>query len=224
MINRKAEDFAEDFVDTLLEEIQGLLDTTISHQHFDSEQAKKSVDQLDISEPTELTATEAEHSGELMRVNHCGEVCAQALYRGQALTTTDNITRKQLLDAAEEEKQHLLWCEQRLQEVGSKPSILNPVFYAGSLLLGSVVGLTGQHRGLGFVAETEAQVERHLETHLDKLPKADARSRAIVSQMIQDEQHHGQQATNAGGKPMPKPISQLMHWTGQLMVKITEKI
>jgi len=156
-------------------------------------------------------------SAALMRVNHAGEVAAQGLYHGQALVARDPATRSLLETAAREETDHLAWCEQRLRELADHPSYLAPLWYAGSFAIGVAAGLASDRVSLGFVAETERQVERHLDTHLEQLPAADLRSRAIVEQMREDEVAHGQQAREAGGADLPRPLQDLMQATARVM-------
>lgn len=157
------------------------------------------------------------HAAGLMRVNHAGEIAAQALYHGQALTARNPKVRSQLLQAASEEQQHLRWCEQRLRELDAQPSRLKPLWYAGSFAIGAAAGLAGDRWSLGFVAETEKQVGEHLQDHLRKLPSADRRSREIVQKMHQDETRHGREAQAAGGRTLPAPIRGLMRGLAGLM-------
>jgi 3-demethoxyubiquinol 3-hydroxylase len=164
-----------------------------------------------------LTADDRRESAALMRVNHAGEVAAQALYHAQALFARDPQIREFMLHAAREETDHLAWCEARLKELGARPSVLNPLWYAGSFGIGAVAALLGDKASLGFVAETERQVEGHLKSHLDRLPDADARSRAIVEAMCHDEVGHGRQAESAGAAALPGPIRELMRRTASVM-------
>ena len=164
-----------------------------------------------------LAADAQRHAAGLMRINHAGEIAAQALYQGQALTARDPKVREHLLTAAREEQEHLRWCEERLAELGSRPSLLQPLWYAGSFAIGAAAGLAGDKWSLGFVAETEKQVSEHLEDHLKRLPQDDSKSRAIVQQMHKDESRHGREAENAGGRPLPAPIRQLMRRVAQVM-------
>ena len=154
-----------------------------------------------------------------MRVNHAGEIAAQALYRGQALTARDPAVIAALQNAASEEGDHLAWCEQRLRELGGAPSLLNPLWYAGSLAIGAVAGAFGDPTSLGFISETERQVESHLEDHLARLPIADRRSRAILSQMKHDEIRHGQTADAMGGAALPWTVRLVMRLTSRVMTK-----
>lgn len=168
-----------------------------------------------------LDNKQRKHAAGLMRVNHAGEVAAQALYRGQAAVAQNPNTKSHLLEAAEEEQDHLAWCAQRLRELDAAPSKLGPAWYAGSYAIGALAGLAGDRYSLGFVAETERQVEQHLRGHLDDpehgLPAADARSRAIAAQMQADEAEHGQAATAAGGQPLPAPVRSLMRGVAKVM-------
>jgi ubiquinone biosynthesis monooxygenase Coq7 len=157
------------------------------------------------------------HAASLMRVNHAGEIAAQGLYHGQALVARNPATRALLEQAAREETDHLAWCEQRLRELDDRPSLLDPLWYAGSFAIGALAGLTGDRYSLGFVAETERQVERHLDHHLEQLPAEDQRSRSILEQMRADEQAHGQLAVDSGGAQLPRPVQQLMQATARLM-------
>jgi ubiquinone biosynthesis monooxygenase Coq7 len=152
-----------------------------------------------------------------MRVNHAGEIAAQALYHGQALVARSDATRSLLLNAAKEESDHLAWCETRLQELGSQPSLLNPLWYCGSFAIGVLAAVTSDRTSLGFVVETERQVEGHLEEHLARLPSGDTRSRAILNQMRTDEIGHGATAKAAGGAELPAPISALMRRVARVM-------
>lgn len=165
----------------------------------------------------QLTAIEQRASAALMRVNHVGEVCAQALYTAQALATRDPVLRKRFNAAAREETDHLAWTRDRLDELGGRPSLLNPLWYAGAFGLGLVAGRFGDRLSLGFVVETEQQVEAHLDSHLNRLPVGDAASRAIVQQMKADEGAHASGALNAGGAPLPPPVQALMRAAARVM-------
>jgi ubiquinone biosynthesis monooxygenase Coq7 len=175
------------------------------------------------TEPT-LSAEERALGAALMRVNHAGEVAAQALYRGQALTTRDRALRKTLLDAAREEHDHLAWCEQRVHDLGSRTSLFGPLWYAGSFALGAAAGLLGKATGLGFVVETERQVEEHLSGHLDRLPARDLPSRAIVQQMRTDEVAHGTLARDLGGADLPEPLRAGMRLVGRIMTTVAHRL
>ncbi len=159
------------------------------------------------------------HVAGLMRVNHAGEIAAQGLYQGQAATARLTTVRASMEKAAEEENDHLAWCQERLAELGSRPSILNPIWYAGAFAIGATAGLIGDRWSLGFVAETERQVVRHLEDHLARLPRGDARSKAILEQMKIDEQRHGATAEQAGGAQLPAPVRQLMGVVSRIMTR-----
>lgn len=171
-----------------------------------------------------MSPTEKKHAAGLMRINHTGEVCAQALYAGQASTANLAQVREAMELAAAEEVDHLAWCEQRLQELDSRPSVFNPLWYALSFGMGAAAGLAGDKWSLGFVAETEKQVCDHLEGHLEKLPEGDQRSKAVLEQMIVDERHHGETATEAGGAPLPSPVTQAMLAMSKVMKKTTYQI
>jgi len=170
-----------------------------------------------IPAPTPPDEGRRRHVAGLMRVNHAGEIAAQGLYRGQALTARNPATRDALRHAAAEEGDHLAWCRDRLDELGSRPSLLNPLWYAGSVAIGALAGLCGDRASLGFMAETERQVEGHLERHLTRLPEDDLRSRAIIEQMQSDEAGHGRAAIAAGGAPLPEPVPQLMRMSARVM-------
>jgi len=168
---------------------------------------------------TELTQAEKELAGRLMRINHAGEVAAQGLYEGQALTARLPDVRDKMERAAMEENDHLAWCESRINELGSHKSLLNPLWYGGSLAIGAIAGLAGDKWSLGFVTETERQVVRHLDSHLAQLSDKDQKSRAILEQMKEDEGHHATTALHAGGAELPTPIKKLMALTSKVMTK-----
>ncbi len=172
----------------------------------------------------ELDNAARRHAAGLMRINHTGEVCAQALYSGQAAVARHPDTRAQLLDAAAEETDHLAWCGERLTALNSRPSLLNPLWYAGSFALGAAAALASDRVSLGFVVETERQVEAHLGEHLDKLPAADAASRAVVAQMKEDEARHGKLAQAAGGVNLPAPMPGLMRLASGVMKAVAYRI
>ena len=165
----------------------------------------------------DLTPDERKHAAGLMRVNHTGEVCAQALYQAQALVARDPQVRESFAAAAREEEDHLAWTQQRLAELGDRTSLANPFWYAGSFAIGLAAGLAGDRRNLGFVVETERQVEEHLSSHIDRLPAGDARSRAIVAAMRDDEVRHGTAASAAGAQQLPFPVRAVMRLTAKLM-------
>ena len=170
-------------------------------------------------EETQLAVSEARHVAGLMRVNHSGEVCAQALYHGQALTAKLPNVRREMEHAAIEEQDHLAWCEDRLKELDSHTSLLNPVWYGLSFGMGALAGIAGDKYSLGFVAETERQVSLHLEDHIRQLPEQDERSRKILVQMNEDELHHRDTALNAGGVDLPVPVRIAMTGISKLMTK-----
>ena len=172
----------------------------------------------------ELDDAERRHAAGLMRINHVGEVCAQGLYFGQAAVARDPETREHLLEAAQEETDHLAWCGDRLQELDSRPSVFNPLWYAGSYSLGVLAGLRGDGWNLGFVVETEHQVEAHLEEHLRTLPEADLRSRAILQVMKDDEARHADHAEQAGAKVLPQPVPTLMKAASTLMKAVAYRL
>jgi ubiquinone biosynthesis monooxygenase Coq7 len=172
----------------------------------------------------EMTAPARTHAAGLMRINHTGEVCAQALYVGQAAVARDEATRTQLLAAAQEETDHLAWCAERLRELDSRPSLLNPLWYAGSYAIGVAAGLRGDGWNLGFVVETERQVEAHLEEHLRTLPAEDLRSRAILATMKDDEARHAEHAQAAGARALPQPIPRLMALASAVMKAVAYRL
>ncbi len=167
----------------------------------------------------QLSSIEKAQSARLMRVNHSGEVCAQALYRSQALTARSDTLKKRMIQAAREENDHLQWCEHRIKALGGRKSLLNPIWYAGSFAFGTVAGLIGDRWNLGFLAETERQVEMHLEGHLQRLPASDSRSQAVVRQMKEDEANHATAALRAGATELPGPVKGLMRIVSQVMTK-----
>jgi len=183
---------------------------------FGPAQSVRPVPGADMPEP-ELNAAERAVSGALMRINHVGEVCAQALYQGQALTARNPQARAQLAKAADEEVEHLAWTEQRLAELGARKSLLNPLWYAGSYVIGAAAGLAGDRWNLGFLAETERQVVAHLEGHLKRLSHVDAKSRAIVSAMKRDEARHATTALHLGGTELPLPCRLGMRAASRVM-------
>ena len=171
-----------------------------------------------------LDDTERHHAAGLMRINHTGEVCAQALYLGQAALARNADNREHLLHAAAEETDHLAWCTQRLQQLDSHPSLLNPLWYLGSYAIGAAAALAGDPVSLGFVVETERQVEAHLAEHLEKLPAQDERSRAVLTQMQADEIRHAQAAQQRGGIELPFPLPQLMHFSSTVMKTVAYRV
>jgi ubiquinone biosynthesis monooxygenase Coq7 len=194
----------------------GEIDKIIKHLTL-SPQASRPAPEAPAADP--LEESERVESVRLMRVNHAGEVAAQALYRGQALTARDPKVKSAMDQAAAEEIDHLAWCEQRLKELKGRPSLLNPIWYLGSLALGAFAGSLGDRASLGFIAETEKQVESHLRGHLQRLSPKDLRSKAILEQMTHDEMQHGAKAASMGGKPLPFPITWAMRATSELMTR-----
>lgn len=173
-----------------------------------------------LTEP-ELNEKERRKAARLMRVNHCGEICAQALYQGQAITARNPTLRQTMERAATEENDHLAWCEERLVQLGSRVSYLNPLFYVGSLGIGILAGAAGDRWSLGFLAQTEEQVVRHLSKHLHRFPRRDEPSLAIVEQMKLDEGGHAAAATEAGAAEIPGPVRQLMRLSSRIMTETT---
>ncbi|HAZ78361.1 MAG TPA: demethoxyubiquinone hydroxylase family protein [Porticoccaceae bacterium] len=171
-----------------------------------------------------LNEAERSHALGLMRVNHTGEVCAQALYQGQALTAKLPDVREQMKEAATEEIDHLSWCEDRIKDLGGRTSVFNPIFYAMSFGIGAGAGIVSDKLSLGFVAATEDQVCAHLKTHLDQLPETDHKSRAVVKEMLADEERHAQAALDAGGYKFPTPVKQAMTLISSVMTKGSYKI
>ncbi len=206
-------------IDRVIDNLDGCL-RTLTHgtQPLTRPSPAESVDH------TELSSEEKSTSAGLMRVNHTGEVCAQALYQGQALTAKLEGTRASMEQAAQEEVDHLAWCENRLQELNSRPSVLNPLWYSLSFGIGAGTGLIGDKLSLGFVAATEEQVCQHLKEHLQRLPEKDQRSRAIVNTMIEDEQRHGEHALDAGGMHFPSGVKKAMRLTSRLMTELSYRL
>ncbi|EDY85499.1 ubiquinone biosynthesis protein COQ7 [gamma proteobacterium HTCC5015] len=169
------------------------------------------------AEATELSDEERTLAAGLMRVNHSGEIAAQALYKGQSLLARNKALWEHLQEAADEEVDHLAWCEDRLRELGSQPSRLAPFWYAGSYTMGALAGLAGDKWSLGFIEETEKQVTAHLESHLERLPEKDLRSRQIIEQMREDEMEHAESAHKAGAAPLPEPIKRAMTGIAKVM-------
>ncbi len=172
----------------------------------------------------ELNDQDRRHAAGLMRVNHCGEICAQALYEGQALTAREPEVREALAEAAQVEQDHLAWCRQRLEELDSQPSNLDPIFYVASYTLGAATGLLGDRVSLGFIAATEHEVRRHLDHHLERLPEGDHRSRAILTKMRDDETRHGENAIRSGGVTFPAAIRSAMSLASKLMTTVTYRV
>lgn len=198
-------------LDRLIIEFQHALGTSLGQAHAERPNPAGEVPDLALAEP------DRRHAAGLMRINHTGEVCAQALYLGQAAVARDDSTRRHLQHAAQEETDHLAWCGDRLAELDSRPSLFNPLWYAGSYAIGVAAGLRGDGWNLGFVVETERQVEAHLEEHLQTLPPGDERSRAILRTMKADEARHADNAEQAGARALPQPIPTLMALSSRLM-------
>jgi 3-demethoxyubiquinol 3-hydroxylase len=201
-------------MDRLLGAADSALRTLFARPH--ASRATPAPDTVD-SPPVPLTEPQRRHAGSLMRVNHVGEVCAQALYTAQALATGDPQLRLHFEQAAREETDHLAWTLERLDALGSRPSLLNPLWYAGAFGLGLLAGRFGDRVSLGFVVETERQVEAHLDSHLEHLPAGDHASRAIVAQMKLDESQHAAAALHAGGVPLPQPVKGMMRAAAKVM-------
>lgn len=172
----------------------------------------------------ELSDHDRRHAAALMRVNHVGEVCAQALYQGQALTAKDAHARRALERAAREEEDHLAWSEQRVSELGGRTSLLNPLWYAGAFAIGTVAGALGDRWNLGFLAETERQVEEHLSGHLERLPSQDARTRTLVEAMRADEARHRDTALRLGAAELPRPIKLVMRLASAFMTRVAYRV
>ena len=177
----------------------------------------------DLAE-AELSDSQKAHAAGLMRVNHAGEVAAQGLYQGHAAVARDASVEEQMQRAAEEEFDHLAWCEQRLTELGAEPSRLSPLWYLGAFAIGAASGVLGDKWSLGFIAETEKQVCDHLDSHLDRLPDEDAKSRAIVKQMRDEEEEHGDNARAAGAAELPEPVRRLMQLTARVMTSTAYRL
>ncbi|MES2384355.1 MAG: 2-polyprenyl-3-methyl-6-methoxy-1,4-benzoquinone monooxygenase [Pseudomonadota bacterium] len=198
-------------MDTLLNAADSALRTLFAKPH-----ASRSCPTVS-GQTTELSGADKALAGALMRVNHVGEVCAQALYASQALSTQSPVLRQHFIEASKEEGDHLAWTRDRLDELGARPSLLNPLWYAGAFGLGLLAGRLGDRVSLGFVMETERQVESHLASHLERLPQGDHASRAIVAQMKDDEARHAQEAQGAGGFDLPAPVKALMRASAKVM-------
>jgi 3-demethoxyubiquinol 3-hydroxylase len=179
---------------------------------------------VDDASATPMTDAERDEAAALMRVNHVGEVCAQALYEAQALGTPDPTLRETFQKAAREEADHLAWTQRRIEELGGRTSLLNPLWYGGAFAIGLVAARLGDRMSLGFMAETERQVEQHLQGHLDRLPAGDSASRAIVAQMQEDEVRHGQTALQLGGAELPLPFRMAMRFAARVMTTTAHRI
>ncbi len=206
---------ADTFLTQVDRAIRTLAPGKISHQRPSPAQALNEA---------ELSDSERKHAAGLMRVNHAGEVCAQALYQGQAMTAKLPQVRQEMEQAAEEEVDHLAWCQERIESLGSHTSVLNPLWYGISFGIGATAGLISDRMSLGFVAATEDQVCKHLQDHLNELPEQDARSRAVVEVMLEDEAKHAHSALEAGGYRFPGPIKGLMSLVSKSMTKTSYRI
>lgn len=207
-------------IDTLIKNVDTAVQTLLVPNHRASE---RPFPDSEISEKP-MSVKQKKHVAGLMRVNHSGEVCAQGLYQGQALTAKLPDVREKMNQAALEEVEHLAWCEKRLSDLGYKPSVLNPLWYTASLTIGALAGAIGDKWSLGFVVETERQVTKHLESHLSKLPEQDAKSSAILEQMKEDEMLHADMALEAGGAELPLPVKHLMTLVSKLVTKTSYRI
>jgi 3-demethoxyubiquinol 3-hydroxylase len=202
-----------DLLDRIIGEIDCAIKVLVSPARSVREAPAALGAELELDESERLAASR------LMRVNHAGEVAAQALYQGQALTARDSTVSEAMRQAAAEEMDHLAWCERRLQELNGRTSLLNPLWYAASWAIGALAGALGDRTSLGFIRETERQVESHLRAHLERLPAADKRSRAILEQMTHDEMKHGAQAASLGGNELPFPLRAAMRLTSRVMTR-----
>lgn len=206
-------------IDRFLSGVSDALQTiTVPATRASRDNPAEGIDESDLDERAKT------HAAGLMRVNHAGEMAAQGLYQGHAAVARDDSIGEQMRHAAEEEFDHLAWCEQRLTELDSGPSKLNPIWYAGSFAIGAASGLLGDKWSLGFIAETERQVCEHLSGHLQRLPEDDDRSRAIVKQMRDEEQEHGENADKAGAADLPRPVKDLMRLTSKAMTKTSYRL
>lgn len=201
------------FIDDLISNIDNGVRTLFGGNHASR------ANPADSQQEGELSDTDKQLAGRLMRINHAGEVAAQGLYQGQALTAKLPKVREQMEQAAQEEVDHLAWCKTRAKELGTDTSKLDPLWYAGSITIGAIAGLAGDKWSLGFVNETEKQVVKHLEGHLEKLPHEDKKSRAILEQMKTDEQHHATLAQDAGAEQLPEPVKKAMTLVSKIMTK-----
>ena len=206
-------------MDILLTTLDNTLRTLFAKPH-----ASAPMPQPAFASSDHLSEADKQHAAGLMRVNHVGEVCAQALYTAQALATKNEALKAHFMAASAEETKHLAWTAQRLEQLGSRPSLLNPLWYAGAFGLGLLAGRLGDAWSLGFVVETENQVEAHLESHLRELPADDAASRAIVTEMKADEARHALDAQHAGAKPLPAPVKGLMTAAAKVMTTVAYKV
>lgn len=207
------------FIDQVISSLDNGLRSSFTQPHCQRHSPSEGMNDPLVNQPVKQ-----KRSAALMRVNHVGEVCAQALYKGQALTSRSAEVREKMREAAEEEIDHLNWCFKRIQELKSHTSYLNPVWFMGSFALGVSAGLAGDKWSLGFLAETEKQVVEHLESHLDRLPEDDLASRAIVFQMSLDEAKHAEMAIENGGEELPMIVKQLMKLSAKVMTTLSERV
>lgn len=209
---------------SFLDQLVGHLDHGLRSTFVRPSSNRPSPANSNVADPIKTNPLLQDVSAALMRVNHVGEVCAQALYQGQALTSRSVEVRNKMNEAAEEEVDHLNWCFQRIEQLNGHTSYLNPVWYLGSFTLGIAAGLAGDKWSLGFLAETERQVVEHLESHLERLPEEDTVSRAIVSQMAEDEARHAEMAIENGAAELPESIKKTMKLAAKLMTQVSERI
>lgn len=205
-------------IDKLITEFDKGLRTVFAGAH--TQRPYPDTDVADVA----LEKQEKRHAAALMRINHSGEVCAQALYNGQALTARNPQTEAALRQASQEETEHLAWCEKRITELGGNKSLLNPIWYGGSFALGALAGAIGDKWSLGFLAETENQVGKHIESHLSKLPEQDEKSRAVLEQMKIDEAKHATTALDHGGAELPAPVKLAMKWASKVFTTATYRL
>jgi len=207
-------------IDKLISSLDNGLRSTFAKPNAKRPSPANSINHDPIADAYELQ----EVSASLMRVNHVGEVCAQALYQGQALTSRSESVKEKMKEAADEEIDHLNWCYQRIDQLNGHTSYMNPLWYIGAFSIGVGAGLAGDKWSLGFLAETERQVVKHLESHLDRLPEEDTVSRAVVKQMVIDETEHAEMAVDNGAAELPIAVKQLMRFSAKIMTNISEKI
>ena len=205
-------------LDSLIVEFDKGLRTLFSRAHSARAYPDENIPEAPMDE------TEKKNAAALMRVNHSGEICAQALYQGQALTARDPVVQQKLQQAAQEETEHLAWTAKRVHELGGHLSVLNPFWYTGSLAFGAIAGVLGDRWNLGFLAETERQVGKHLQGHLDRLPAQDEKSRAIVAQMYMDEISHANMAASLGGADLPPPVQLAMSLNAKVMTTLAYRV
>ena len=210
---------------SVLDKLLSELDQSMRTVHAVAPSSERDISLGDLSEVADLTNVERKQAASLMRINHAGEVSAQGLYRGQALTAKDPVIKAQMEESAAEENDHLNWCESRINALGSHKSYLNPVWYWGSFGIGALAGKAGDRWSLGFVKETEDQVTKHINHHLQTLPAADKASHSVLLQMKEDEQHHADVAQNAGAAKLPWPVRKVfMPITAKVMTGLSGKI